>query len=218
MKTRKEIRNYLKRFIVLIPLVIVVLVMTYFLHLFNYYENKYYDKIIEDVQFTLSTVISSVDNVGLDASKYQNVYDNMIRPNILSLGKLPGVSIRVYDLDLNFLYSPEQSNENEQTYDILCKDSPQYAEVSKIIKESNKGKYEYTNIYGEEETMIWQIMPSPPHQKIYIILTVDKTEIVKSIQSVELEAGMFILCAITVIAVYDSVWIRVKNYSKCNKS
>lgn len=216
IKSRKEVKNYLKRFIVLIPLVIVVLVMTYFIHLFNYYENKYYEKTIADVQFTLSTIVSSVDNVGLDAKEYQNVYDNMIRPNILGLDRLTGVSVRIYDLDVNFLYSPQQESEDVSTYDILQKDSPEYKIITKQIRESNKGSYAYINSDGEEETMIWQIMPSPPYQKVYIILTVNKSTIVKSIESIELEAGMFILCSITIIAVYDSVWIRVKNYNKCD--
>ena len=113
MKTKHNI----KKFSILLPLLLCVVLIAYFLYIFNYFNESYYMSRYNDAKYTVDIIADSIESLKREHVPDQVIFDKILDEALSSLDDDQGIYLRLLNLDFeNILLS---SQEDKKDFDWL---------------------------------------------------------------------------------------------------
>lgn len=164
-----EINKKLKKFAILIPLVLCVLMILYFIHIFNYFNESYYKSRMNEAKTTVDLIAR-----GIDAMKQAGVSDEVIFDKTLDeildvLDKNKGIYVRLITMDFkNVSITDQNSRPNFDWTGGLDLNSLEAKQIMQDMIENNSGTIFVSTDQGTAE-VYWKKIPSMDPQ-FYLIV------------------------------------------------
>ena len=164
-----KINKKLKKFAILIPLVLCVLMILYFIHIFNYFNESYYKSRMNEAKTTVDLIAR-----GIDAMKQAGVSDEVIFDKTLDeildvLDKNKGIYVRLITMDFkNVSITDQNSRPNFDWTGGIDLNSPKAQQMMKYMMENNSGSF-YVSTHEGTAEVYWKKIPSVDPQ-FYLIV------------------------------------------------
>ena len=164
-----KINKKLKKFAILIPLVLCVLMILYFIHIFNYFNESYYKSRMNEAKTTVDLIAR-----GIDAMKQAGVSDEVIFDKTLDeildvLDKNKGIYVRLITMDFkNVSITDQNSRPNFDWTGGLDLNSLEAKQIMQDMLENNSGTIFVSTDQGTAE-VYWKKIPSMDPQ-FYLIV------------------------------------------------
>lgn len=164
-----KINKKLKKFAILIPLVLCVLMILYFIHIFNYFNESYYKSRMNEAKTTVDLIAR-----GIDAMKQAGVSDEVIFDKTLDeildvLDKNKGIYVRLITMDFkNVSITDQDSRPNFDWTGGLDLNSLEAKQIMQDMLENNSGTIFVSTDQGTAE-VYWKKIPSMDPQ-FYLIV------------------------------------------------
>lgn len=205
MKTKHNI----KKFSILLPLLLCVVLIAYFLYIFNYFNESYYMSRYNDAKHTVDIIADSIESLKREHVPDQVIFDKILDEALSSLDDDQGIYLRLLNLDFeNILLSSQEDKKDFDWLGEVDTNTEQMQSLRRSIEDNMVGEYVVTTPIGDLN-IYWKQIPYTDPQ-YYLIVCVDKYTTFEQTTMIQFTIGIFFIAIITMLAVYDSVWSRIK--------
>lgn len=202
MKTWKKVG-------LVLPLVIFILCLFWVMNYLNKYDKEYYDAIFDEQVNRVNHVVEAVDSLKSIGLNYQNssqTYNVLVSHEIERMNLEKGISACVITLDFDYII-PENTNPNlEELFKI---DSQEKDKLLEEMTGSSSGEV-VVESNGAFMKIYWREMPTI-NPGYYVVVGVDNNQIIRNVNVLTLKIFTFIISIITLVSIYDSLFLRIKH-------
>lgn len=204
-----KITKYLKIFRTLIPMIMLIVTLLYAYLLNGNLQTTYYNVKFEGVKDSIQSLVSSLESVNKYNEETVASMDQILKESLLYIDNKSAVVLRLVDDQFNDVIKDTTISE---VFDL----NEQERQVFKMQRETNtQGQFrtdsnpKYREIYWQEITVTGQ--------KYYCIASVNEFEVNTLFDLNQFKLYIILLSAISVISIYDSIWLRCKMNNKGGK-
>lgn len=164
-----EINKKLKKFAILIPLVLCVLMILYFIHIFNYFNESYYKSRMNEAKTTVDLIARGIDSMKKAGVSDEVIFDKTLDEILDVLDKNKGIYVRLITMDFkNVSITDQSSRPNFDWTGGLDLNSLEAKQIMQDMIENNSGTIFVSTDQGTAE-VYWKKIPSMDPQ-FYLIV------------------------------------------------
>lgn len=210
-----QIKKTVKKFSILLPLVFCIFLIIYFIYIFEYFNKSYFETRYRDAKATVNIIADSIDSLKKNNVPDDIIYNKILNESLSSLDKDSGIYIRLLNLNFeNIDISSHLLKEDFNWTGGLDISSPELLQLQQDILNKSTGEFCLETPIGGLN-LYWKQIPYTNPQ-YYLIVGVSQVTPFESITMMQFTIGIFFISIVTMLAIYDSVWSRIKA-KNCNK-
>lgn len=207
MKNKKH-RKIIERLLLLLPLVLLFIIFTFFSYMFKYNDKMHFESVYEDCKYAINMVSEATNRMDKEGIHPDNeLFFDIIESSLSYLDGKKGIDIRIVTKDFKSLPLSHQ----EGYSDFFIAENENFVKLMNEMKFHDTGEMDLIDQQTNSHVKVyWKIVPDSSPE-FYLVASVSSQSVEKSFDFTQFEIGLSVIAIITIVSVYDSIWMRIKD-------
>ena len=211
----ERFKKLFKKFSLLIPFIIFLFILTYFVNMLNYLTNAYYKGHYEDCKQTVNIIADTIEILRQEGLSDDIIFEKVMKESLNDLDREVGVYLRVLTLDHENVPIGDQLYGSNFEYNIFTKSNPDFENICYMMENKLSGEIKTYTPEGKEIILYWKVVPETT-PKYYLVMGVSHDIIQQTTRFNDFQWGITIITGIVVFLILDNFWLRTNR--KCIKN